>query len=219
MRTKEDAHDYRYFPDPDLPPLVVSEDWIARVRGELPELPQAKRERYQRDYALSAYDAAMLTQTKDTAVYFEAVVAQLGDDAAKTAANWVMGELAAALNRAGIEVAGSPVSSRQLAGLIARIRDNTLSGKLAKDVFDALWAGEGEVDAIIEKRGLKQMSDSGAIEKIVDEVLAANAKSVEEFRAGKEKAFNALVGQVMKASKGRANPAQVNDILRKKLGA
>ncbi|MCX7152590.1 MAG: Asp-tRNA(Asn)/Glu-tRNA(Gln) amidotransferase subunit GatB [Proteobacteria bacterium] len=219
MRTKEDAHDYRYFPDPDLPPLVVSEDWIARVKGELPELPQAKRERYQRDYALSAYDAAMLTQAKDTAGYFEAVVDRLGGDAAKTAANWVMGELAAALNRAGIEVANSPVSSRQLAELISRIRDNTLSGKLAKDVFDALWAGEGEVDTVIEKRGLKQMSDSGAIEKIVDDVLAGNAKSVEEFRAGKEKAFNALVGQVMKASKGRANPAQVNDILRKKLGA
>ena len=218
MRTKEDAHDYRYFPDPDLPPLVVSEDWIARVKGELPELPQAKRERYQRDYALSAYDAAMLTQAKDTAGYFEEVVERLGGDAAKTAANWVMGEMAAALNRAGIEVANSPVSSRQLAELISRIRDNTLSGKLAKDVFDALWAGEGEVDTVIEKRGLKQMSDSGAIEKIVDEVLAANAKSVEEFRAGKDKAFNALVGQVMKASKGRANPAQVNEILRKKLG-
>ncbi len=218
MRSKEDAHDYRYFPDPDLPPLVVSEDWIARVKDTLPELPQAKRERYQRDYALSAYDAAMLTQSKDIAVFFEEVIAVLGDDAAKTAANWVMGELAAALNRAGVEVAASPVSSRLLADLIRRIRDNTLSGKLAKDVFDALWAGEGEVDAIIEKRGLKQLSDSGEIEKIVDEVLAVNARSVEEFRAGKDKAFNALVGQVMKASKGKANPAQVNDMLRKKLG-
>ena len=142
----------------------------------------------------------------------------LGDEAAKTAANWVMGELAAALNRAGVEVAASPVSSRLLAELIRRIRDNTLSGKLAKDVFDALWAGEGEVDAIIEKRGLKQLSDSGEIEKIVDAVLAVNARSVEEFRAGKDKAFNALVGQVMKASNGKANPAQVNDMLRKKLG-
>ena len=218
MRSKEDAHDYRYFPDPDLPPLLVSEDWIARVKDTLPELPQAKRERYQRDYALSAYDAAMLTQSKDIAVFFEEVIAALGDDAAKTAANWVMGELAAALNRAGVEVAASPVSSRLLAELIRRIRDNTLSGKLAKDVFDALWAGEGEVDAIIEKRGLKQLSDSGEIEKIVDAVLAVNARSVEEFRAGKDKAFNALVGQVMKASKGKANPAQVNDMLRKKLG-
>jgi len=218
MRSKEDAHDYRYFPDPDLPPLLVSEDWIARVKDTLPELPQAKRERYQRDYALSAYDAAMLTQSKDIAVFFEEVIAVLGDDAAKTAANWVMGELAAALNRAGVEVAASPVSSRLLAELIRRIRDNTLSGKLAKDVFDALWAGEGEVDAIIEKRGLKQLSDSGEIEKIVDAVLAVNARSVEEFRAGKDKAFNALVGQVMKASKGKANPAQVNDMLRKKLG-
>ena len=218
MRSKEDAHDYRYFPDPDLPPLVVSEDWIARVKDTLPELPQAKRERYQRDYALSAYDAAMLTQSKDVAVFFEEVIAVLGDEAAKTAANWVMGELAAALNRAGVEVAASPVSSRLLAELIRRIRDNTLSGKLAKDVFDALWAGEGEVDAIIEKRGLKQLSDSGEIEKIVDAVLAVNARSVEEFRAGKDKAFNALVGQVMKASNGKANPAQVNDMLRKKLG-
>ena len=218
MRSKEDAHDYRYFPDPDLPPLLVSEDWIARVKDTLPELPQAKRERYQRDYALSAYDAAMLTQSKDIAVFFEEVIAALGDDAAKTAANWVMGELAAALNRAGVEVAASPVSSRLLAELIRRIRDNTLSGKLAKDVFDALWAGEGEVDAIIEKRGLKQLSDSGEIEKIVDAVLAVNARSVEEFRAGKDKAFNALVGQVMKTSKGKANPAQVNDMLRKKLG-
>ena len=218
MRSKEDAHDYRYFPDPDLPPLVVSEDWIARVKDTLPELPQAKRERYQRDYALSAYDAAMLTQSKDVAVFFEEVIAVLGDEAAKTAANWVMGELAAALNRAGVEVAASPVSSRLLAELIRRIRDNTLSGKLAKDVFDALWVGEGEVDAIIEKRGLKQLSDSGEIEKIVDAVLAVNARSVEEFRAGKDKAFNALVGQVMKASKGKANPAQVNDMLRKKLG-
>jgi aspartyl-tRNA(Asn)/glutamyl-tRNA(Gln) amidotransferase subunit B len=168
---------------------------------------------------LSAYDAATLTQSREMADYFDAVVASLGADAAKTAANWVMGELAAALNRAGVEIAASPVPSRLLADLIRRIRDNTLSGKLAKDVFDALWAGEGEVDAIIEKRGLKQLSDSGAIEKIVDEVLAANARSVEEFRAGKDKAFNALVGQVMKASKGKANPAQVNDILKKKLGA
>jgi aspartyl-tRNA(Asn)/glutamyl-tRNA(Gln) amidotransferase subunit B len=219
MRTKEDAHDYRYFPDPDLPPLVVSEQWIAGVKAQLPMLPDALRGKYQNEYGLSAYDAATLTQSREMADYFDAVVASLGADAAKTAANWVMGELAAALNRAGVEIAASPVPSRLLADLIRRIRDNTLSGKLAKDVFDALWAGEGEVDAIIEKRGLKQLSDSGVIEKIVDEVLAANARSVEEFRAGKDKAFNALVGQVMKASKGKANPAQVNDILKKKLGA
>ena len=219
MRTKEDAHDYRYFPDPDLPPLVVSEQWIEGVRAQLPMLPDALRRRYEGDYGLSAYDAATLTQSREMADYFDAVVASLGADAAKVTANWVMGELAAALNRAGVEIAASPVPSRLLADLIRRIRDNTLSGKLAKDVFDALWAGEGEVDAIIEKRGLKQLSDSGAIEKIVDEVLAVNAKSVEEFRAGKDKAFNALVGQVMKASKGKANPAQVNEILKKKLGA
>ena len=217
MRSKEDAHDYRYFPDPDLPPLVVSEEWIEDIKARLPMLPDEMRGRYENEFGLSAYDAATLTQSREMADYFEAVVASLGVDAAKTAANWVMGELAAALNRAGFEVTASPVASRQLADLIRRIRDNTLSGKLAKDVFDALWAGEDEVDAIIEKRGLKQLSDSGAIEKIVDEVLAANAKSVEEFRAGKDKAFNALVGQVMKASKGKANPAQVNDILQKKL--
>ncbi len=217
MRTKEDAHDYRYFPDPDLPPLTVTEDWIARVKAELPELPQTKRERYVRDYGLSTYDAATLTQSRETASYIEAMIASLGADAAKTAANWVMGELSAALNRADLDIAASPVSSAQLTGLLRRLRDNTLSGKMAKEVFDAMWAGEGDADAIIEKRSLKQVSDAGTIGKIVDEVLAANPKSVEEFKAGKEKAFNALVGQVMKASKGKANPAQVNDILRKKL--
>ncbi|MSP98109.1 MAG: Asp-tRNA(Asn)/Glu-tRNA(Gln) amidotransferase subunit GatB [Betaproteobacteria bacterium] len=218
MRSKEDAHDYRYFPDPDLLPLVVDEAWIERVRAALPELPQAKRERYVTAYGLTLADAAMLTQSRETAEYFEQIAETLGADSAKTAANWMMGELAAALNRDGIDIVASPVSSAQLASLVARVRDNTLSGKLAKEVFEALWAGEGPVDAIIEKRGLKQISDSGAIEKIVDEVLAANTRQVEDYRAGKDKAFNSLVGQVMKASKGKANPAQVNDVLKRKLG-
>jgi len=221
MRSKEDAHDYRYFPDPDLLPLVVDEAWIERVRGELPELPQQKRERYEKTYGLPAADAVALTQSRQTADYFERLVLALGQDGAKTAANWVMGELSAALNRGNLEIAQSPVSSTQLAGLISRIRDNTLSGKMAKEVFDALWAGEAggdnAVDNIIDKRGLTQISDSGEIEKIVDQVLAANARSVEEFKAGKDKAFNALVGQVMKATKGKANPARVNDILKRKL--
>ena len=223
MRSKEDAHDYRYFPDPDLLPLVVDEPWIERVRAALPELPQTKRDRYISSYGLGAADALMLTASRETAAFFEQMVATLGADGAKAAANWMMGELTAALNRDGLDIAASPVSSEQLAALVARVRDNTLSGKLAKEVFDALWAGEisgknaTAVDAIIEKRGLKQLSDSGAIEKLVDDVLAANAKQVEDYRAGKDKAFNSLVGQVMKASKGKANPAQVNDILKRKL--
>ncbi len=224
MRSKEDAHDYRYFPDPDLLPLVVDEPWIERVRAALPELPQTKRDRYISSYGLGAADALMLTASRETAAFFEQMVATLGADGAKAAANWMMGELTAALNRDGLDIAASPVSSEQLAALVARVRDNTLSGKLAKEVFDALWAGEisgknaTAVDAIIEKRGLKQLSDSGAIEKLVDDVLAANAKQVEDYRAGKDKAFNSLVGQVMKASKGKANPAQVNEILKRKLG-
>jgi aspartyl-tRNA(Asn)/glutamyl-tRNA(Gln) amidotransferase subunit B len=225
MRSKEDAHDYRYFPDPDLLPLVVDEDWVERVRAALPELPQAKRERYVAAYGLNAADAVMLTASRETAAYFEDMLGRLGQDAAKMAANWMMGELTAALNRDGIDIDASPVSSGQLAALVARVRDNTLSGKLAKEVFDALWAAEPgdardatDVDAIIEKRGLKQISDSGAIEKIVDEVLAANARQVDDYRAGKDKAFNSLVGQVMKASRGKANPAQVNEILKRKLG-
>jgi len=224
MRSKEDAHDYRYFPDPDLLPLVVSEDWIEAVRADMPELPARKRQRYETRYSLPPADALSLTQSRDTADYFEGLLAVLGEDAAKVGANWIMGELAAALNRGNLDIAQSPVPSLQLAALIRRIRDNTLSGKMAKDVFDALWNGDegvanvDAVDVIIEKRGLKQISDSGAIERIVDQVLAANARSVEEFRAGKDKAFNALVGQVMKATKGKANPAQVNELLKKKLG-
>jgi aspartyl-tRNA(Asn)/glutamyl-tRNA(Gln) amidotransferase subunit B len=217
MRSKEEAHDYRYFPDPDLLPVKLGEDWIEAVRATLPELPAAMQARFVRDYGVSRYDAVILTATRATAEYFEAVARESGQG--KLAANWVMGELSAALNRADLGIEASPVTPAQLAQLIARLADGTLSGKLAKQVFEALWAGEGDVDAIIEARGLRQMSDSGALESIIDEVLAANAKSVEEFRAGKEKAFNALVGQVMKASRGRANPQQVNDLLRAKLAA
>ncbi|MHB1213762.1 MAG: Asp-tRNA(Asn)/Glu-tRNA(Gln) amidotransferase subunit GatB [Thiobacillus sp.] len=215
MRSKEDAHDYRYFPDPDLLPVRLDEDWIESVRAALPELPVAMLERFQRDYTLSPYDAAVLTGSRALADYFELTARACGQG--KLAANWVMGELAAALNKAETDITHSPVSAAQLGTLIARIQDGTLSGKLARQVFDGLWEGAGEVDAIIEARGLKQMSDSGELEAIIDAVLAANPKSVEEFRAGKEKAFNALVGQVMKASKGKANPAQVNELLKTKL--
>jgi aspartyl-tRNA(Asn)/glutamyl-tRNA(Gln) amidotransferase subunit B len=217
MRTKEDAHDYRYFPDPDLLPLEIDEAWIEQTRAALPELPQAKRERYVAEFGLGPYDAALLTASREAAEYFEALAAKLPKDA-KLAANWMMGELSARLNREGLEIPASPIPAEALAALLARIADGTISGKIAKDVFDAMWAGEGGADEIIEKKGLKQISDSGAIERIVDEVIAANAQQVADYRGGKEKAFNALVGQVMKASKGKANPAQVNEILKKKLG-
>jgi aspartyl-tRNA(Asn)/glutamyl-tRNA(Gln) amidotransferase subunit B len=220
MRSKEDAHDYRYFPDPDLLPLVIGQDWIERVRGEMPELPAALAARLQGEYGLSAYDATTLTASRETARFYLDTVAAAGSANAKPCANWVMGELAARLNKAELDIAASPVSAAQLAGLVARIADHTISNAIAKKVFDALWNGEGSsADAIIEAQGLKQVTDSGAIEALVDEVLAANPKSVEEFHAGKEKAFNALVGQVMKASKGKANPGQVNALLRRKLGA
>jgi aspartyl-tRNA(Asn)/glutamyl-tRNA(Gln) amidotransferase subunit B len=218
MRSKEDAHDYRYFPDPDLLPLVISADWITRVNGELPELPGQMRERFTSDLGLSTYDAAALTASQEMADYFESTVAVAGKANAKPCANWVMVDLAARLNKEGRELADSPVSASQLAGLIMRIADNTISNNIAKKVFEALWNGEeATADAVIEKQGLKQITDSGAIEALVDEVLAANAGNVAEFRAGKEKAFNALVGQVMKAAKGKANPQQVNDLLRQKL--
>ncbi len=224
MRSKEDAHDYRYFPDPDLLPVRLDEDWIDQVRAGLPELPEQKQARYREQLGLSAYDAGTLTASRAMAEYFEAVLAALpaGGESAKLAANWIMGDLSAALNKAELDIAASRIAPRQLAGLLIRIQDGTLSGKLAKQVFEAMWTEGGEdekaADAIIEAKGLKQVSDAGAIEPLIDEVLAANPKSVEEFRAGKEKAFNALVGQVMKASKGKANPAQVNELLRKKLG-
>jgi aspartyl-tRNA(Asn)/glutamyl-tRNA(Gln) amidotransferase subunit B len=224
MRSKEDAHDYRYFPDPDLPPLVVEPALVERVRAALPELPAAMRTRFEHDLGLTAYDAVTLTASRATARYFEDVVAALPDPAkqAKTAANWVMVDVAARLNREGLEIEACPVTPAQLARLIARIADGTVSGKIAREVFQALWDerldGDDAADRVIEAKGLKQISDTGAIEKIVDEVLAANPKSVEEFRAGKEKAFNALVGQAMKATRGKANPQQVNELLRRKLG-
>ena len=217
MRSKEEAFDYRYFPDPDLLPMKLSAEMIAEIKKTLPELPDAKRARYVQQFGLSRYDAGVLTATKAMAAYFEAVMQIVGNANAKTAANWVMGDLAAVLKRDNLEITQSPVSASQLAGLVLRIADNTISNKIGKDVFEAMWAGEGEADAIIEKKGLKQITDTGTIEAIVDEVLAANPKSIEEFRAGKDRALNALVGQVMKGSKGKANPQQVTDLLKQKL--
>jgi aspartyl-tRNA(Asn)/glutamyl-tRNA(Gln) amidotransferase subunit B len=217
MRSKEDAMDYRYFPDPDLLPLEITADTVARLKAAMPELPQAMRERFAAQYGLPAYDAATLTGNLALARYFEATVQAFGGDA-KLASNWVMGELLGRLNEADLGADAAPVNPAMLGGLLKRIADGTLSGKMAKEVFATLWSDGGSADAIIAAKGLSQISDSGAVEKIVDEVLAANPKSVEEFRAGKEKAFNSLVGQAMKASKGRANPAQVNEILRRKLG-
>ena len=220
MRSKEDAHDYRYFPDPDLLPLDISREWVTEISAQMPELPQAMQARFCTEYELSAYDAACLTATPELAAYFETTVRESGIAQAKTCANWVMGELSAHLSRDEIDLAESPISPLMLAGIILRIADQTISNKIAKEIFEVLWQGEGaDTDAIIAARGLKQISDASAIETLVDEVLAANAKSVEEFRAGKEKAFNALVGQAMKATKGKANPQQVTDLLRKKLGA
>ncbi len=218
MRSKEDAMDYRYFPDPDLLPLAIANDWIEQVRGTLPELPGAMRERFEREYGLTAYDAQTLTASRELAAYYEALAASVSDK--KVAANWVRGELAAHLNESGLAITESPVTADQLAGLINRVLDATISNKTAKEVFAALWQQQGaSADAIIEARGLEQISDLTAIEGIVDGVLAANARSVEEFRAGKDKAFNALVGQTMKATRGQANPQQVNEILRRKLEA
>jgi aspartyl-tRNA(Asn)/glutamyl-tRNA(Gln) amidotransferase subunit B len=219
MRSKEDAHDYRYFPDPDLLPLEITADWIAQVKSGLPELPQAMKQRFETDYGLSSYDAATLTASREMAAYFEMTLESAGRENAKPAANWVMGELAARLNKEGLEIAATPVSAQQLAGVIRRIADNTISNKIARDVFEALWGGDGkDADAVIEAKGWKQITDTGAIETLVDEVLAANQKSVDEYRSGKEKAFNALVGQAMKATRGKANPQQVTDLLKKKLG-
>jgi aspartyl-tRNA(Asn)/glutamyl-tRNA(Gln) amidotransferase subunit B len=219
MRSKEDAHDYRYFPDPDLLPLVIDDAWKARVQAALPELPKARKARFIADYGLSAYDATTLTASADIADYFEAAVKAAGGTvAAKPCANWVMVELAGRLNREDKDIAASPVCAEQLGGLVGRIVDNTISNAIARKVFEALWSGEGKsADEIIEKQGLRQITDSGAIEALVDTVLAANAANIAEYKAGKEKAFNALVGQVMKAAKGKANPQQVNEILRRKL--
>jgi aspartyl-tRNA(Asn)/glutamyl-tRNA(Gln) amidotransferase subunit B len=218
MRSKEDAHDYRYFPDPDLPPLVIAPDWVERVRREMPELPGAMAARFERDDGLSAYDAQMMAQSLPFARYYEAVKA--AGAPAKPAANWLMGEVSKRLNAEERSIEAAPVAPATLAALIARVQDATVSNSGARQVFDALWSGEGaDVDALIAAKGLKQMNDASALEAIVDQVIAANAKSVEEYRAGKDKAFNALVGQVMKASKGQANPAQAGELLKKKLAA
>jgi aspartyl-tRNA(Asn)/glutamyl-tRNA(Gln) amidotransferase subunit B len=216
MRTKEDAADYRYFPDPDLPPLVISREWVERTRADMSELPRIMAARFVADYGLPEYDAGQLTQSKAVAAYFEAVAT--ASKQAKLASNWVMGELSRRLNSEEKSIEVSAVAAGQLAHLIGRIADGTISNNAARQVFDALWTGESrDVDAVIEAKGLKQLSDTGELEKIIDEVLAANAKNVEEVRAGNAKAFNALVGQAMKATKGKANPAQVNELLKKKL--
>jgi len=229
MRSKEESHDYRYFPDPDLLPLEVSDEWVAEVRATLPELPAARRGRYETELGLTAYDAATLTGSREIAAYFDAVDAALavrapGSDAparAKSAANWVMGELAGALNRAELEIDRSPVSAQQLSGLIARILDQTISSKIAKEVFDALWAGEASgddaADAIIQTKGLRQITDSAALETVIDGIIAANPAQVAEFRSGREKAFNFFVGQAMKATKGKGNPAAITELLKRKL--
>ena len=223
MRSKEDANDYRYFPDPDLLPVVIDDAWIAQVRNQMPALPAQLREQWQADYGLSPYDAQLLTQDRDTAKVFEELLAIVGKPLAKAAANLIAGEFASSLNRAGIAMANAPLKASHLASLLTRVADGTISNKIAKDIFAILWeeavAGKSisTVDQVIDVRGLKQISDSDAIEVIIDQVLAANQKSVEEFRSGKEKAFNALVGQIMKASQGKANPGQVNELLRKKL--
>ncbi len=222
MRTKEDAADYRYFPDPDLPPLVIEREWVERVRAAMPELPRVQAERFVRDYGLPEYDATTLTQSPAMGAYFEAAAQACG--APKLVSNWIMGEISRRLNAEERDIAAAPVGAAQLAALVTRIADGTISNNAGKQLLDALWAEaiEGEplaqVDALIESRGLKQMNDSGALEAIIAEVLAANEKNIAEYRAGKDKAFNALVGQVMKASKGKANPGQVNELLKRALG-
>ena len=216
MRSKEEAMDYRYFPDPDLLPLVLPPDLIEAARADMPELPDAKRARFVAQYGLSNYDAGVLTSARELADYYEAVVVAAKADP-KLCANWVTGELAAYLNNENKEIGDSPVSAPALAGLIARIADNTISGKIAKDVFAALWAGEGDADAIIDKKGLRQITDTGAIERAIADVIAKNPKQLEQYRAGQEKLFGFFVGQVMKATQGKANPAQVNALLVQKL--
>lgn len=220
MRSKEEANDYRYFPDPDLLPVIIADEQIEAARAALPELPAARRARFIADFGVTEYDAHVLTLSREMADFFEAVVAAAGGAAqGKVSANWVMGEFSGALNKASLDLADSPVSAEQLGGMIARIVDNTISGKIAKQVFGFMWESEGKsADDIISEKGLKQETDTGAIEAIIKEVLAANEKMVEEYKSGKEKAFNGLVGQVMKASKGKANPAQVNELMKKLIG-
>jgi aspartyl-tRNA(Asn)/glutamyl-tRNA(Gln) amidotransferase subunit B len=216
MRSKEDAHDYRYFPDPDLLPLEISTEWIEQVRGTLPELPQAKQVRYVNDLGLSAYDASILTSSREMADFFEAALSAAPSQA-KICANWIIGEVSAQLNRDGLNMTQCPITAQQLGGMLTRIADGTISNSGAKEVFRTMWAEGGTADAIIEAKELKQVSDSGAIEALVDEIIAANADKVAEYRSGKDKLFGFFVGLAMKASKGKANPAQLNDILKKKL--
>ena len=217
MRSKEDAADYRYFPDPDLPPLVIADEWVQRVRDAMTELPRVMAQRFQADYGLTEYDATVLTQSRAMAGYFEAAAKASGQ--AKLASNWIMGEVARRLNAGEIDITESAVNALQLAQLLVRIADGTISNNAARQVFDALWSREGsDVDQLIEAKGLKQLNDTGALEEIIDAVLAANPKNVEEYRDGNSKALNALVGQIMKASQGKANPQQVNELLRKKMG-
>jgi aspartyl-tRNA(Asn)/glutamyl-tRNA(Gln) amidotransferase subunit B len=215
MRSKEEANDYRYFPDPDLLPLMIDSDFLAAATADLPELPDAMRERFRRGHGLSDYDANLLTASRALATYFEQVAGACGD--AKLAANWIGGDLSAALNKAGLEIGDSPISAAGLAGLLARIQDRTLSGKLAKQVFEAMWRGEGDADAIITAKGLRLITDTSAIEALIDDIIAANPNQVEQYRAGKDKLFGFFVGQVMRASKGQANPEQVNALLKVKL--
>jgi aspartyl-tRNA(Asn)/glutamyl-tRNA(Gln) amidotransferase subunit B len=217
MRTKEDAADYRYFPDPDLPPLCISQQWIEETRRLMPELPRVMAQRFVSEYALPEYDATTLTQSQAMGAYFEAAAKASGQP--KLASNWVMGEMSRRLNQDEKAFEQCPVSAAKLGALIGRIHDGTISNSAAKQVMDVLWSEGGEIDAIIEAKGLKQMNDAGALEKIIDEVLAANPDNVAQYKAGKDKAFNALVGQAMKASKGKANPSQVNDLLKAKLAA
>lgn len=218
MRSKEDAHDYRYFPDPDLPPLIITQDWMAGVQANMPELPEQMRHRFVQDLGLSVEDAAQLCDDRQTAQYFEAVARALPTGQAKVAANWIMGEVAASLNREELEISDCPITTSGLAQLLTRIVDGTISNKIARDVFVELWSDAGQsADAIIEAKGLKQISDSGAIGTMVDEVIAAHPAIVEEFKAGKQKAFNSLVGQVMRLAKGKANPSQVNELLKQRL--
>lgn len=216
MRSKEEANDYRYFPDPDLLPVVLDSAYIEKVRSTLPELPDQKKARFIREYDLKVYDAALLTASRELADYYEALVGYSGGEA-KLAANWVISELGGALNRENKEIHASPISAEILGGLLKRIVDNTISGKIAKEVFEAIWQGEGSADAIIENRGLKQITDSSALETIVDAILASNPEQIEQFRAGKDKVLGFFVGQIMKATQGKANPSQVNRILKEKL--
>jgi len=216
MRSKEEAMDYRYFPDPDLPPLILDEALIEGVRATLIELPDAKRARFMQDYGLNAYDAGVLTSSREMADYYETVVAEAKSDP-KIAANWIAVELSGFLNRDNKDILHSPVTASMMAGLLKRLADNTISGKIAKDVLAAMWSGEGDADAVIEKKGLKQITDTGAIDKVIDEIIAKNPKQLEQYRAGKEALFGYFVGQVMKATQGKANPAQVNELLKKKL--